>query len=115
MKGLKPLIKGSTVVAFVLVFIDMIKELPITLIVRPFNYDTLSTRMYEYISDERFKEAALPSIVIITISLTLLLVIFDKMSNKRQASAVATSISARSSSSHGNPGLPKCPNTDECL
>ena len=50
-----PLIKGSTVVAFVLVFIDMIKELPITLIVRPFNYDTLSTRMYEYISDERFK------------------------------------------------------------
>jgi iron(III) transport system permease protein len=47
------------------VFVDVIKELPLTLILKPYNINTLAVKAYEYASDELINEAALPSLFII--------------------------------------------------
>ena len=60
-----PLLRPSFVVAFILVFIDVIRELPATLIMRPFNFDTLATRVYWLASDERLPEASTAALIII--------------------------------------------------
>ena len=52
-----------------LVFIDTLKELPATLTLRPFNFDTLATQTYNLVKDERLGEAALPSLLIVLASL----------------------------------------------
>ncbi|WP_148350192.1 ABC transporter permease [Thalassobacillus devorans] len=62
------LIKGAIFSGFILAFIDILKELPLTLILRPFNFDTLSTKAFQYASDEQIHEASLASIIIIVIS-----------------------------------------------
>ncbi len=53
-----PLLRGSLLSAALLVFVDVIKELPATLILRPFNFDTLAVRVYHLASDERLAEAS---------------------------------------------------------
>ena len=53
-----PMLKGSLLTAGLLVFVDVMKELPATLIVRPFNLDTLAVRVYRLASDERLLEAS---------------------------------------------------------
>lgn len=63
-KAYYPMLIRNVCSALILVFIDIIKELPATLVVRPFNFETLSTRIYELIMDERYKEAAFPSLMI---------------------------------------------------
>ncbi|WP_039870987.1 MULTISPECIES: iron ABC transporter permease [unclassified Halobacillus] len=63
-----PMLKGPIVSGFLLAFIEIIKELPLTLILRPFNFDTLSTNAFKYASDEKIQEAALASIIIVLIS-----------------------------------------------
>lgn len=60
-----PLLRGAVITAALLVFIDVLKELPLTLILRPFNFDTLAIRAFEYASDERLAEAAPAALVII--------------------------------------------------
>ncbi|MFD0963945.1 ABC transporter permease [Pseudofulvibacter geojedonensis] len=60
-----PLIKTGVLSAFVLVFVDVMKELPLTLILKPYQVETLAVKAYEYASDEQIMEAALPSIFII--------------------------------------------------
>jgi iron(III) transport system permease protein len=67
-----PLIYPGLITAFILVFIDIIKELPLTLILRPVNYDSLSTLVYVYARNETIQEAALPSLILITIAVTLI-------------------------------------------
>ncbi len=62
------LIKGAIFSGFILSFIEIMKELPLTLILRPFNFDTLSTKAFQYASDEQIHEASLPSIIIIVLS-----------------------------------------------
>ena len=52
-----------------LVFVDTIKEVHITFILRPFDFDTLSVRIYQYAVDERMVEAILPDIIIMTLGL----------------------------------------------
>ena len=64
-----PLLKGPILVGSLLVFVDTIKELPITFILRPFDFDTLSVRIYQYAGDERMVEAILPSIFIMILGL----------------------------------------------
>ena len=59
-----PLLKGPIFVGSLLVFVDTIKELPITFILRPFDFDTLSVRIYQYAGDERMAEAIVPAIFI---------------------------------------------------
>lgn len=60
-----PLLKTTLLSAGLLVFIDVLKELPLTLILRPFNFNTLATRAFELASDEMVASAAIPSLVIV--------------------------------------------------
>lgn len=60
-----PISKRILLAAFILAFVDMAKELPLTLILRPFNFHTFSTKAFEYASDEMLAKAALPSLFII--------------------------------------------------
>jgi len=60
-----PLLRPSLITAFILVFIDVMRELPATLILRPFNFDTLATRVYWLASDERLSEASTAALMII--------------------------------------------------
>lgn len=64
-----PLLARSLAVAALLVFVDALKELPATLALRPFNFDTLATQAYNFAKDERLGEAALPSLVIVAVAL----------------------------------------------
>ena len=64
-----PLLKNSLLVAYVLVFIDTIKELPLTLILRPFNYETLATKTYELAVNEMVQESAVYALCIVLICL----------------------------------------------
>lgn len=70
-----PLAAGGLLTAGLLVFVDVMKELPATLIIRPFNFDTLAVRVYQLASDERLAEAAAPALAIVAVGLlpTLLL------------------------------------------
>lgn len=60
-----PLLSGSLLSVSMLVFVDVMKELPATLVMRPFNFDTLAVRVYQYASDERLAEAAMPALLIL--------------------------------------------------
>jgi len=60
-----PLIKGGILTALTIVFVDCMKELPATLILRPFGFETLATHVYHYASDEMLGEAALGSMLIV--------------------------------------------------
>lgn len=64
-----PLIKTSLLSAFLLVFVDILKELPATLVLRPFNFNTLAVKTFELASDERLIAAALPAITIVTVGI----------------------------------------------
>jgi iron(III) transport system permease protein len=64
-----PLLRPSIATAALLVFVDCLKELPATLVLRPFNMDTLAVVAYNFASDERLAEAALPSLVIVAVGL----------------------------------------------
>ena len=79
---LLPLIRPGILAGSLLVFIEVLKELPITLIMRPFNFDTLAVRAFEYASDERVAEAAPASLVIVVTG--LLSVMFLRKTLKEQ-------------------------------
>jgi len=64
-----PLMSGGLLTALMLVFVDVMKELPATLVIRPFNFDTLAVRVYQYASDERLTEAAAPALTIIAVGM----------------------------------------------
>jgi iron(III) transport system permease protein len=60
-----PILRPSVLAAALLVFVDVMKELPATLVLRPFNFDTLAVIAYQMASDERLGEAALPALTIV--------------------------------------------------
>ena len=60
-----PMIRGSVLAAAILVFVDVMKELPMTLILRPFNYGTLATHVHQFASDEMLEESALGALMIV--------------------------------------------------
>jgi iron(III) transport system permease protein len=64
-----PLLRSSTLVATLLVFVDVMKELPATLVLRPFNHDTLAVMAYQLARDERLGEAALPCLALVLVGL----------------------------------------------
>ena len=64
-----PLLTPSLLTALLIVFVDVMKELPATLIMRPFNFDTLAVQAYRLASDERLEGAAVPSLVIVAVGL----------------------------------------------
>lgn len=62
-----PLLWGSILSGALLMFVDVMKELPATLVMRPFNWETLAVRVYQYASDERLGEAAAPALAILAV------------------------------------------------
>ncbi|MBS0392034.1 MAG: iron ABC transporter permease [Proteobacteria bacterium] len=64
-----PLLKRSTAAAALLVFVDVMKELPATIVLRPFDSDTLAVVAYQLARDERLGEAALPSLALVAVGL----------------------------------------------
>ena len=76
-----PIIRGSVLTGLLIVFVDVMKELPATLVLRPFNFNTLAVRAYELASDERLADAALPSIAIVIAGL-LPVIILSKASRR---------------------------------
>jgi iron(III) transport system permease protein len=64
-----PMLRGSLLTAGLIVFVDVMKELPATFVMRPFNFDTLAVQAYNLASDERLAEAATASLVIVAVGL----------------------------------------------
>jgi len=80
-----PLMWGGILTATMLVFVDVMKELPATLIVRPFNFDTLAIRVYNLASDERLQEAAAPALAIILVGLVPVVLLSWQIARSRQS------------------------------
>ncbi|GLS89409.1 iron ABC transporter permease [Psychromonas marina] len=70
-----PLIKKGMLTAFILVFIEAMKELPTALLLRPFNFETLATYVYQFVSDEMIEYAALPALLIVLMGLIPFIVV----------------------------------------
>ncbi len=64
-----PILRPSILTGLLIVFVDVMKELPATLIMRPFNFDTLAVQAHRLAADERLSEAAVPSLVIAAVGL----------------------------------------------
>ena len=60
-----PLLKSSFLAGLMLVFVDIMKELPMTLLLRPFDFETLATHTYQFAKDEMLEQAALPALMIV--------------------------------------------------
>ena len=71
-----PMLKPAILSGFALVFVDIIKELPLALILRPFNFHTLATKVFEYANDEMMFEAAVPSLIIIAVSFVAIFTLY---------------------------------------
>jgi iron(III) transport system permease protein len=77
-----PLLKRSVLAAALLVFVDVMKELPATLVLRPFNTDTLAVVAFQLARDERLGEAALPSLALVAVGLIPVLLLSRAMRQK---------------------------------
>ena len=64
-KIILPLVHINILVGGILIFVDILKELPITLLLRPFNFETLATYVYQYASDEMLEESSLAALMIV--------------------------------------------------
>lgn len=80
-----PMVHGSLMTAFILVFVDVVKEMPLTLMTRPFGWDTLSVRIFEFISEGHWQRASIPALILVIVSL-LPVVILDRNKEKKHAS-----------------------------
>jgi len=81
-KVLYPIIKPSILTAAILTFVDIVKELPITLLLRPLNFETLATYVYQFASDEMLGRASAAALIIVLIGLIPILFINNIMSKK---------------------------------
>lgn len=78
-----PMMKGSILTAALLVFVDVLKELPATLILRPFNFNTLAIRAYELANEERLAEAAAPALAIVLVGILPVFLLSRSISQSR--------------------------------
>jgi iron(III) transport system permease protein len=74
-----PLLRGSLIAAVLLVFVDTMKELPATLIVRPFDLDTLAVRVYQLASDEKLAQASTAALLIVAVGLIPVIILSRAM------------------------------------
>ena len=79
-----PLIKGGIVSAGLVVFVDCMKELPATLILRPFNYDTLATFVYQFASDEMLEECSLAALLIVAVGIIPVILLTRTITSTRE-------------------------------
>ena len=80
-----PILWSSLMTAGLIVFVDVMKELPATFALRPFNFDTLAVQAYQYASDERLAHAAAASLVIIVVSLAPVMLLSRAIARGRRA------------------------------
>ncbi len=85
-----PMLRGTLLGAMLLVFVDVIKELPATLILRPFNFDTLAVRVYRLASDERLAEASTGALAIILIGLVPVAILSRMLDRARPGASQPT-------------------------
>ena len=78
------MLRGSLLTAALLVFVDVMKELPATLVMRPFNFDTLATQAYTLASDERLAEASTASLAIGAVGLLPLSALSQQITRSRK-------------------------------
>ncbi len=78
-----PMLKGSLLTAALLVFVDVLKELPATLILRPFNFNTLAIRTYELANEERLAAAASPALAIVLVGIIPVILLSHSISRAR--------------------------------
>ncbi|RZM76013.1 ABC transporter permease [Leptolyngbya iicbica] len=79
-----PLLSGSLLTAAVLVFVDVMKELPATMVIRPFNFDTLAVRVFQYASDERLVDAAAPALAILVVGIVPVILLSYRITRSRR-------------------------------
>ena len=60
-----PIIKGGALTALTMVFVDVMKEMPITLMTRPFGWDTLAVKIFELTSEGEWERAAIPALTLV--------------------------------------------------
>jgi iron(III) transport system permease protein len=82
-----PVMRGSLLTAALLVFVDVMKELPATLIMRPFNFDTLAVRAFELASDERLAEASSSALAIVLVGILPVILLSRAIARSRPGSA----------------------------
>ena len=81
-----PIIKKGALTGMLVVFVDSLKELPATLILRPFNFETLATQVYQFASDELIEQSALSALVIVLVGI-IPIVLLDKSINSKPNSS----------------------------
>ncbi len=79
-----PMLRGSLLTAVLLVFVDVMKELPATLILRPFDFNTLAVRAYELAGDERLEDASTAAIAIVAAGLVPVLLLSVSIARTRR-------------------------------
>ncbi len=80
-----PLLRGSLLTAGLLVFVDVMKELPATLVMRPFNFDTLATQAYTLAADERLSEASSAALTIVLVGILPLMLLSWQIARSRRS------------------------------
>ena len=80
-----PLLMPSVLVAGLMVFVDVMKELPATFMMRPFNFDTLAVHAYNLASDERLSELAAPALTIVAAGIVPLILLSRSLIRARLA------------------------------
>jgi len=81
-----PLMKGSVLTALLIVIVDVMKELPATLILRPFNFNTLAVRAFELASDERLADSSTAALMIVVVGLLPVILLSKSISRSRAGS-----------------------------
>ena len=80
-----PMLRGSLLTALLLVFVDVLKELPATLVLRPFNFNTLAVRAYELAADERLADCAPAALTIVLAGLLPVILLSRSITRSRDA------------------------------
>lgn len=78
-KVVLPLIKNSILVSFIIIFIEVIKELPLTMILRPFNFDTLPVLSHELVNQAQIIESSVPAMFIVLFGIVSVLILARNM------------------------------------
>ena len=84
-----PLIRSGILTAALVVFVDCMKELPATLVLRPFNFDTLATQVYEFASDELIGQSAIYALLIVAVGLVPVILLSVRIDHSRELSEAA--------------------------
>lgn len=79
-----PILRGSMLTAGLLVFVEVMKELPATLVMRPFNFDTLATQAHTLASDERLAEASTAALAIVAVGVLPLILLTREIARSRR-------------------------------